>query len=66
MHWLERCSGKGIDFDHADPRVWQQARSTAQQAVLAALQGRRDQRSKLMWSRLDRRSELGNRPRLHR
>lgn len=30
MHWLERCSGKGIDFDHEDPRVWQSARLMAQ------------------------------------
>ena len=33
MHWLERCSGKGIDFDHEDPRVWQDARVVAQQEV---------------------------------
>ena len=33
MHWLERCSGKGIDFDHADPRVWAGVRVTAQREV---------------------------------
>jgi hypothetical protein len=33
MHWLERCSGKGIDFDHADARVWSEARLSAQQEV---------------------------------
>jgi len=62
MHWLERCSGKGIDFEHADPVVWQQARATAQQAVLAAIEGRGDHRAKLMWSRLDRSSLLGRSP----
>ena len=66
MHWLERCSGKGIDFDHADQLVWQHARSTAQQAVLAAIEGRGDQRSKLMWSRLDRKSQLTRHPRHQR
>jgi len=30
MHWLERCSGKGVDFDHEDERVWKGARMTAQ------------------------------------
>jgi len=40
MHWLERCSGKGIDFDHADPKVWQQARGEAQRAVILTQQGR--------------------------
>jgi hypothetical protein len=30
MHWLERCSGKGIDFDHEDDRVWADARIRAQ------------------------------------
>lgn len=34
MHWLERCSGKGIDFDHADDRVWGSARSRAQRALI--------------------------------
>lgn len=33
MHWLERCSGKGIDFDHADTRVWHGARLVAQRGV---------------------------------
>jgi hypothetical protein len=33
MHWLERCSGKGIDFDHADQRVWRGARLLAQRDV---------------------------------
>jgi hypothetical protein len=33
MHWLERCSGKGIDFDHADQRVWRGARLVAQRGV---------------------------------
>jgi hypothetical protein len=40
MHWLERCSGKGIDFDHADMRVWDGARSGAQRAVILALESR--------------------------
>jgi len=35
MHWLERCSGKGIDFDHADVRVWHGARVEAQRTVVA-------------------------------
>ena len=29
LHWLERCSGKGIDFDHADTRVWEDVRMMA-------------------------------------
>lgn len=29
LHWLERCSDKGIDFDHADPRVWEDVRMMA-------------------------------------
>jgi hypothetical protein len=33
MHWLERCSGKGIDFDHVDPRVWADVRVEAQREV---------------------------------
>jgi hypothetical protein len=33
MHWLERCSGKGIDFDHVDQRVWRGARLVAQRDV---------------------------------
>jgi hypothetical protein len=38
MHWLERCSGKGIDFDHADPRVWQEARQVAQRRVIQTME----------------------------
>jgi hypothetical protein len=34
MHWLERCSGKGIDFDHEDARVWHGARLVAQRGML--------------------------------
>jgi hypothetical protein len=34
MHWLERCSGKGIDFNHADRRVWNGARLVAQRDVV--------------------------------
>lgn len=30
MHWLERCSGKGIDYHHEDERVWLGARHVAQ------------------------------------
>jgi hypothetical protein len=41
MHWLERCSGKGIDFDHKDHRVWQGARVEAQTAVLRHIADRR-------------------------
>lgn len=37
MHWLERCSGKGIDFDHVDKRVWQTARAEAQRNIILAL-----------------------------
>jgi hypothetical protein len=33
MHWLERCSGKGIDFHHVDRRVWNGARMVAQRDV---------------------------------
>jgi hypothetical protein len=51
MHWLERCSGKGIDFDHADTVVWQGARLEAQRAVLLALQARERGREHVMWSR---------------
>jgi len=29
LHWLERCSGKGIDFDHEDARVWEDVRTMA-------------------------------------
>jgi len=37
MHWLERCSGKGIDFEHSDERVWQEARMVAQRRVIQTL-----------------------------
>lgn len=30
LHWLERCSGKGIDFKHADERVWLYVKGRAQ------------------------------------
>jgi len=40
LHWLERCSGKGIDFEHADTRVWSRARSGAQRAVILTQQSR--------------------------
>lgn len=33
MHWMERCSGKGIDFEHEDERVWQSARLMAQRLL---------------------------------
>lgn len=33
MHWLERCSGKGIDYDHADARVWDSARHVARRLL---------------------------------
>ena len=61
MHWLERCSGKGIDFDHEDERVWTEARAVAQRTVVLALQGREQQRSKVLWSEVDRRQH-GRRP----
>jgi len=35
MHWLERCSGKGVDFEHADMRVWQDARLLAERMLLS-------------------------------
>ena len=54
MHWLERCSGKGIDFDHADALVWQGARVDAQRAVILALQEHGAARDRVMWSKLDR------------
>ena len=50
MHWLERCSGKGIDFDHSDAQVWQGARLEAQRAVLLALQTRERSRDHVLWS----------------
>jgi hypothetical protein len=55
MHWLERCSGKGIDFDHADELVWQGARIEAQRAVIIALQDRAGARKHALWTqRYDR------------
>ena len=33
MHWLERCSDKGIDFDHEDDRVWRGARFVARRLL---------------------------------
>jgi len=33
MHWLERCSDKGIDYDHEDMRVWQGARYVARRLL---------------------------------
>jgi hypothetical protein len=49
MHWLERCSGKGIDFEHADQLVWEEARADAQETVVAQLETRRG-RHRVMWS----------------
>jgi hypothetical protein len=49
MHWLERCSGKGIDFDHADATVWQGARIEAQRAVIFEQQARESQ-ERQMWA----------------
>jgi len=63
MHWLERCSGKGIDFDHEDERVWQEARSVAQRAVVLALQSREEQRAATMWSQVDRKTPIKHRTR---
>lgn len=51
LHWLERCSGKGIDFDHADERVWSGARSGAQRAVILAQQGRGGGPERDLWTR---------------
>jgi hypothetical protein len=51
MHWLERCSGKGIDFDHADQRVWHGARVDAQRAVLVALEPSTGSRFRPRWTR---------------
>lgn len=34
MHWLEKCSGKGIDFNHADKRVWEGANIEGQRMYL--------------------------------
>lgn len=50
LHWLERCSGKGIDFDHSDPRVWREARADAQRAVILALEGRDPTRDRALWT----------------
>ena len=56
MHWLERCSGKGIDYDHEDEAVWHGARIEAQRTVILALQGRRHAPEQPMLSQADRRS----------
>jgi hypothetical protein len=55
MHWLERCSGKGIDFDHADTKVWQGARMDAQRAVIMQQQasGRQE---RAMWAQREKRA----------
>jgi hypothetical protein len=50
MHWLERCSGKGIDFEHADRRVWENARGGAQRAVILALQTRGAEPQAMLWT----------------
>ena len=51
MHWLERCSGKGIDFDHQDHAVGQGARREAQRSVMASLRERERGRSRHpLWS----------------
>lgn len=50
LHWLERCSGKGIDFDHADVRVWDRARGGAQRAVILALQNRGAVADRTLWT----------------
>ncbi len=64
MHWLERCSGKGIDFDHEDSAVWQGARVEAQRAVIVALQERDSTGKRAMWSqRIDRRRKASTRTR---
>lgn len=55
MHWLERCSGKGIDFDHQDAAVWEGARVEAQRTVIAALQDRKRDREREMLSQAERR-----------
>jgi hypothetical protein len=60
MHWLERCSGKGIDFDHEDPVVWQGARIEAQRTVVMALQGGRGNEAQPMWTRSERRAHAAN------
>lgn len=36
MHWLEQCSGKGIDHRHADKRVWQGALEEAEKIFLTS------------------------------
>ncbi|MDH5672011.1 MAG: hypothetical protein OEZ06_07660 [Myxococcales bacterium] len=60
MHWLERCSGKGIDFDHSDPTVWHEARVAAQQEVIAALRDRGRPRDMLTY-RFDSHGKLKQR-----
>lgn len=50
MHWLERCSGKGIDFDHADERVWGGARSRAQRALILTQPSRTVAPERELWS----------------
>ena len=50
LHWLERCSGKGIDFDHEDTRVWNRARSGAQRAVILAQQSRGAIAERELWT----------------
>jgi hypothetical protein len=50
LHWLERCSGKGIDFDHADARVWSGARGGAQRAVILAQRTHGPSPGRELWS----------------
>lgn len=68
MHWLERCSGKGIDFDHLDPHVWQDARGNAQRAVILALEGRTSSRDRVLWTQrfFDHPRRPTSQPRDHR
>ena len=55
MHWLERCSGKGIDFDHADDARLARCALEAQRAVMLALQERGDGKNRaLMTQRYER------------
>jgi hypothetical protein len=58
MHWLERCSGKGIDFDHADPLVWQGARMEAQRSVIMDQQASGAQERSLWTQRESKRSQV--------
>ncbi|MCG8554241.1 MAG: hypothetical protein MJD61_02975 [Proteobacteria bacterium] len=37
MHWLGHCSGKGIDYGHADVRVWQRVLGVAEQRMKSRL-----------------------------